>query len=199
MNKKLFSLYLPFLLIYIIFAFFSFSNGKTWFYDGLFAVALISVLYFLSSKLKLGKTEFILANLGIIVHLLGFFGAYELTAKIIQYDNFVHIFNGFVVAWIVFNLDAHTVEKKLLSKHKVFLFFIVITAAVALSLVIELTEYAGFLINGEGEGLFFVGSGDANGPVYGNYADAMDDTVSNIIGAVIGSFAYYLLRYKKTI
>lgn len=187
-----------FFIAYIIFTIVAFIQGQTWFYDGLFAVALLTVLYLLSNKLKLGKLEFILANAAIIVHLLGFFGMYAYGFGVFQYDNIVHVFAGGVVAWIVFNFVNKAFDKKVFAKHKVFLLFMVIALAVALSLTVELTEFGGFLLLGEGEGILFVGSGDFDGQsVYGNYQDAMDDTVANIFGAIIGAFSYYWIRYKK--
>ena len=196
-------IYLVFLILYAILGIYSYGNGKAWTYDSLFSIALLTFLFFSSNKLKIGRLELYLINIGIILHLAGFFGAYSLGFGFFQWDNIVHIFNGGVVAWIIFNFFSKTFEKdknmkKLYDEHKVFLLFLVISVAVTLGAFIELTEFGGFVFLGPGEGLFFAGSGDTDGPsIYGDYADTMDDQVSNVIGALIGTFVFYKLRYKK--
>ena len=196
-------IYLVFLMLYAVLGLYSLGNGKEWTYDSLFSITLLTFLFFSADKLKIKKLELYLINIGIILHLAGFFGAYSLSWGFFQWDNTVHIFNGGVVAWIIFNFFAQTFEKdksmkKLYDNHKVFLLFLVISIAVTLGSFIEMTEFGGFVFLGPGEGLFFAGSGDMDGPsIYGDYVDTMDDQVSNILGALIGTFVFYKIRYSK--
>jgi uncharacterized membrane protein YjdF len=196
-------MYVFFVILYAILAGRGYQLHTTWVFDGIFAVVLITVAFLLSPVLKFGKTEFTLINLGMIVHLLGFFGAYGWTAKFIAYDNLVHLFNGVVLAYLVFNYIVRTFEskkevRKVFDAHIKTVIFLVIAMAIVVSISVEMTEFFGFLFLGEGDGLFFTGSGDADGTsIYGNYIDAMDDILSNIVGATLGAFVYYVLQYRK--
>jgi uncharacterized membrane protein YjdF len=139
-----------------------------------------------------------MVNIGILLHLSGFFGAYSLSWGFFQWDNNVHILNGAFAAWIMFNFIAKTFGKKTYNNHKLALFLTAFAIAVTLGAFIELTEFTGAVYLGHGEGLFFVGSGDTDGnAIYGDYYDTMDDQVSNVIGALIGTFVFYKIRYSK--
>ncbi len=194
MRSKLFNWYVFFLLAYAIFTAVSLSQGKTWVFDGIFALFLITTAYIFSKQFKINVTEFFLINIGMILHLLGFFGAYGITAKYIAYDNLVHLVNGAFAAYILFNFVIKTIDMR---KHKALLLFLVIASTIAICVSIEMMEFAGFIYLGHGDGLFFVGSGDSKGPtIYGNYIDAMDDIAFDIVGSFIGAFVYYRWKYK---
>jgi uncharacterized membrane protein YjdF len=103
----------------------------------------------------------------------------------------------------MFNYVVKTFEhkkevKRVFDAHIKTVIFFVIAMAIVVSISVEMTEFFGFLFLGPGDGLFFTGSGDADGTsIYGNYVDAMDDILSNIVGACIGALIFYTYRYKK--
>ncbi len=200
---ELYLFYKIVIVLYALFTIRAFLQKATWFLDGMAALVGITLIYLLAKKLKIGKTEFILINVWIMTHLLGFFGLYAWGTKLIQYDNIVHFVTTIVIAWVVFNFFVKTFERnievrKLFNKHLFFLMFLVVSIATTTAFVGEITEFGGFLFFGEGDGLFFMGDGDYNGKsIYGDYTDTMDDIITNIIGAVVGAFIYYFVRYKK--
>jgi uncharacterized membrane protein YjdF len=207
MTKK-FVIYLIFLAVNILIFFYNITSKTQWALDVFISVAIVTVILLLSKRLKITPEGFFLINLAFLLHNFGSFGFYAKQIGQFGYDNLVHFFSSMAAAYVTFNFigrklhirGKEKVEKTVIDEHKAILIILVIATVSMLGVVIELTEYAGFLYLGEGEGLFFVGAGDSNrggDPIAGQYVDTMGDIVVNTLGSFIGVIMFYYLRYRK--
>lgn len=209
MNKKeKLPIYIPFMLIFIIFAAYNFIKKSQWFYDNLFAMLLLTAVFFVSSWFMIGKKEFFALNLFMVVHNLGTFGFYTWGNSIISYDNLIHFLGALVSAYILFNFvlqKLHIRQHKkvrftVIDEHKAIMVLLVISLVIMLGTFVEVSEFFGFMYLGFGDGMFFTGAGDTDktkDDIASQYVDTMEDIMINIIGAFAGVLLYYRIDYKK--
>lgn len=194
-----------FLLIFVLLLFYNINQGSQWVLDASLAILLLIIFYFIDMWLDFGVVLIILFNLGLIVHNLGSFGFYSLSFGLFEYDNFVHVFSSFAAGYIIISIIAKKFhyrsgilkKKTVVDDHKALAVLLVISFVISLGVFVELTEFIGYAYLGVGDGLFFYGSGDLGAGLSGEYIDVMTDIIANIIGAIIGVLAYYLLDLKR--
>ncbi|MBW2967561.1 hypothetical protein KY362_03675 [Candidatus Woesearchaeota archaeon] len=209
-RREHWAIYIVFLLVYVGLIVFNLSTGSQWFWDALIAAGFLTFMFFLNKYLKLGKTGFLLFNAALLCHNLGSFGFYEFKWGVVAYDNLVHLLGGAVAAYIVFNYIARKLHmhrkvqlrSSVLDENLVVMLLLVIAGVAFLGVVVELVEFAGYQWLGPGEGILFVGAGDASyskAEYETQYEDTMEDIIVNLLGASIGVVLYYHLKYKKKI
>lgn len=204
-KKEIGSSVILFILLYAVFIIINTIKGSKWLIiDNLVAIISILAIFYLRKWLMIGVKGFILFNIALLLHNLGAFGFYSLTWKIFAYDNLVHFVSSVVAALILFNFIARKLyikkyKKTIVNEYKVVIIFLVISSVVMFGMVIELAEFSGF-VNFDSDEIARGGflNVDAEGTQAAKeYLDTMEDVITNILGAIIGTTLYYFFQYKK--
>lgn len=200
-REKIF-LSVPFILFYLLLGVMNYLRGSEFVIDNTMSILFIGIVFLLAEWLMIGRMGYAFFLLALLIHNMGTFGWYEMSHGIIAYDNFVHIVGAAVTAWILFNFILRKLEirkgkreKTFINEHKAIFFFLVLASVSLLGVGVELMEFTGHFVLGEGEGLFFTGAGDG-GILAWQYIDTMTDIIVNILGALIGTLAYYFSYYR---
>lgn len=201
------TIYFVSFLIYVTFGVYNFVNNSQWLYDNIITIVFLILVYSLNKWLKLQKTGLIIINIALLTHNLGVFGYYSWKNPFIEYDTIVHFISSCAASYVLFNFVARKlhIKKKQRVKHTVVdehmavIFFLVIASVSFLGSFVELIEYGGYRLFGEGEGILFTGAGDLSNDTSceGQYIDTMEDIIVNTLGSIVGTLLYYLLKYKK--
>lgn len=157
-------------------------------YDFIFLVALLVGLYLLRKKIDLHPVQYVLASIFLLLHFFGAFGFYELYPLGLEYDSWVHGFFGFMSTFII----LRAIHFRKIYKETFMIFIVVLTILLGFSAFHELFEYGGALTLGEGEGVLFIGAGDAD------EWDTQKDMLNNVIGGLLGIGVYIIFRKFKT-
>ncbi len=183
------------MIIFIALLIYNITKSSQWMIDSIIALVMISLFLLLSKKLECGKTEFILLILAFLIHNLGSFKFYEFeNTRILAYDTIGHFLITLIFAYIIFNFIAKKFNIKTLST--ITLIFLVVSIVLAFGVLIEIIEFSGYMILGEGEGILMAGPGDGFGPLE-MYIDVVQDLIINTLGAILGALIYYYSRFKK--
>ena len=164
--------------------------------DSIIFIILILFFYFTYDRWNLTTPIFAFLILSLIPHNLGIFGYYLNSPIFIQWDHFTHVLPIMAVSMLFFRFLKPYMDDRF--SFKTFLLILVaLTAALGAGTFIEKAEFAGFLVNGFGEGGFAFGAGDAlPGQVAttveeieafgGGWFNTMWDLIYNFFGALIG-------------
>ncbi len=206
-NKGIFIVLIISILIFAAFSAFNLATGSQWIYDSTVSLAAILAICLINRSLRLKNIHIVLITCILIIHNLGTFDFYAWSFGAIQYDNIVHLVSSSFAAYIIFDLlsrKLHIRKEKRLRKTVIeenkLIFVILSIAAVSMcGTIIELIEFSGYALLGEGEGMFFAGIGDSGklGIPDDHYSDTMTDIAVNIIGAVAGVLVYYFTCYSR--
>jgi len=184
MDRKVKQLMWIGILIQVSFILIGFLKGQQGFFPDNLIFILILVLgarYF--KAMKLNTILYSLGILYMVMHASGVFDAYNLVVFSIPYDKIIH-FVGFAIIAMIFCRWFYI-------QPRAKLFFIVFLAAMGLGAIVEIGEYAGFVILGEGDGFFFYGAGDGislspEEKFKGSWENAMTDMIANMLGVFAG-------------
>lgn len=194
-KRKRFLTLLLFLGLHIIIAMFSFSLKLQWFYDILLALALLLVLFFVAKWLSMDTQSLFLASLALFLHNLGTFGLYGTQLWIFSYDNFVHFTSSGIVAYLCCHFFVHWLHFKRDTRvHMANLLFFAFATVIMFSVMVEIIEFAGHLL--QTSGFSFAGVDAEDGR---EYKDTMTDIISNLFGSIAGVFLYHKIKYKKKV
>lgn len=130
-------------------------------------------------------------GIGLLLHNLGVFGFYNTTFFSVDYDHYVHFWNGLTLAIILSIYLAFQIPKLKLSTLLFLTFFVVL----GLSALHELAEFGAYRLFGYGEGFFLLGPGDIGAS--GTYENTMLDVFNNLLGAVAGLVISALRKVKQ--
>lgn len=144
--------------------------------DRFYIAAIALAVLFCYRQLKI--TPFILC-VGLIPVILHDIALYE-SHFILPYDHYVHFTAGLAIGMVVYNY-MHSIERNHL---RAFLVAVCVTAGVGSFM--EIIEFLGYTIGGEGGGILFYGAGDL-----GEWNNAVRDMIMNTFGAMVGSFLMY--------
>jgi len=103
------------------------------------------------------------------------------------FDRHIHFLAGLVIA-IFFAEYLSSSDQK--SRFAVFFFSVWVAAGLASFM--EIIEFIGYSILGEGEGLLFYGTGD-----FGEWNNISWDLISNTAGAIFGALVYMSIAWFK--
>ncbi len=184
------------MFIYIAFTLYALSQKSIWVFDGILYSAILTIIYHFSKRFNLSVQELAMLNIGMLLQLAGFFGAYGLNIPFFHYDKIVHFFTMAVVAYAFFKFVDKTLNDKIIRDNAALFIFLVISASITLGLTVEFIEYGGFFVVGNQDNILSPGAGYKSADIY---QDTMNDIASNILGAVLGTFIYYNVKYKKKI
>ncbi len=208
MNKKeKYGIYAIFLVIYIGLAGYNYTLRSQWLFDNILSIAALTFFLLMLRWLNVRFFGFIMFNFALLLHNMGTFGWYSLTWEIFGYDNIVHFIASLVAGYLTFNFVTRNLQIKkkarvkntVFDEHKAILIFLVIATVVLFGVLVELVEFAGFMLLGHGDGILFAGSGDVGSTenMAGQYTDTMGDIIVNILGTITGVLIYYYTKYKK--
>lgn len=157
-------------------------SGTSGFIPELLIFAALTVLLaYYANALKLKVPVLTLVILGMLLHGFGVLGFYGVSPLPIQWDHVTHFVGLFAFALLIFGFVEQWMDARVFSKKNVFLFILIFLAAQGVGAVIELSEFAGYLKWGFGEGAFAFGPGD------GLPSAAHTDAIDNIGGGWINT------------
>ncbi|MEM4336484.1 MAG: hypothetical protein QXG86_00570 [Candidatus Woesearchaeota archaeon] len=176
----------------------AFIIGSKAVFDSLMILILLYLTYNYREKLNLKITTTFLGVIFLLGHLLGVNGFYDFYIfGFLGYDKLLHFYGPLVLFFIIFNFFQYSFEYyKLKEKNKTKTNFnfkiIIITLLVTLGInaLQEVIEFTGNSVLGNGEGVFFYGSGDLEGN------DTPKDLVANFLGATLGGLILLIKNYK---
>ncbi|MEK6847051.1 MAG: hypothetical protein AABY16_02700 [Nanoarchaeota archaeon] len=193
-------------LIFLLYAYYSYSSGETaYISDSFIFIGALLVLYFLRRKFDISELSFILVIIASVLHLSGVFGWYNQSPFIIQYDHLTHLVGLFAIAAVVFDIMKIYFGK---SKFTNFMLLaMMFLASLGIGSVVEQVEYIGYLKFGTGAGLLrFGGLGDtvlndenlrAMDIIGGGWINTMLDLNYNFLGALFGILFMYIANKFK--
>ncbi|MBW2966250.1 hypothetical protein KY342_04055 [Candidatus Woesearchaeota archaeon] len=191
-----------FILFYGIQGIISIFNNKVAPPLDIFAAASIITLFFilhLFIRFKIIVPIFI--GIGFIPHIFGLYplfgegiSLYGLSSLDYHYDWIVHSFGIFCYS-IAFCSIIYPYLKKGL-KSKFLIFILVLFFMLGLGAFNEILEYVGFDVFGYGKGFLEFGDGDSS-PYAGPWQNSSMDMVSNLVGGVIGTGSFLLLKKRN--
>jgi len=145
------------------------------------AIAVAALLLY--KRMHLSLSTMIVATVPVILHSLGL---YSETYFGIPFDLFLHFTAGVAIAMIFAEYLYHYEGDK--RNHYRILFFSVLIAA-GFGSCLEVVEWLGFSIWGQGGGILFYGAGD-----HGGWSNASMDMIANTVGAVFGYLVMFLRK-----
>ena len=171
--------------------------SRTFYYiaDSTISILVLTILFFLYPKFNLNKTVFILIFLALLFHNLGVFGFYSSSPFPFSYDKLTHFVGGFSLS--IFFINYIRIFFRNSKTEKTILILIAILAALGIGSIIEVTEYFGYLLLGQGEGfLYFGGTGDLTGNynLGGAWINSSVDVAFNLVGALVGFIVYFICK-----
>jgi len=163
-----------------------FGETKNLVYDRFLSSALLIGILLMYKRMNMNNITLFFAVLAIALHNGGFYGN---TYFGINFDRYEHFLGGFA-ATLVFIGYLRQFEKKKRINLKVILLSIAITAG--LGSFVEILEFIGYTILGEGVGILFYGTGD-----FGEWNNAAWDMICNTLGALTASLIPLIIQKKK--
>ncbi len=153
--------------------------------DSVLFIFLTLLTYKFRKLLNLSLFGYYLLFVAMLMHNLGVFGFY---GKFEFYDILTHIYG---LAAISFNIYFLLIKYV---KVKWFLILGAILISGGIGVIIENIEYSGYILLGNGEGVFLYGDGDIETGINGAWIDAMEDLINNWVGALIGLLSAIMLE-----
>ncbi len=153
-------------------------------YDLIMCIFLTVALFLARKVLHLYWFHYLLFNVFLIFHNLGMYQYYDRYPLGIEYDYWIHGFFGLVSSLIIMRAFVFSSEKL----HLRTCMLLTIVFVLGISAAHELYEFAGAMLLGEGEGVLFIGAGDLD------EWDTQKDMLNNLIGSIVGLFAYFIHR-----
>ena len=166
---------------------FQIKNYEILYYSIILYVGIILVLFLYKNKIKLHFYHYLLLSIFWLSNLLGsnlYFNGiklYDTWLFFIRYDQLVHLFGGFVIALLIFQLFKKYL-KKLFDQNKLLFLFTLILVTSGLGAVYEIIELFA---------VYFLNSSEAVGTYYNNALDL----IFNLIGSLFA--AIWLIRKNK--
>lgn len=192
-------IYIIFILSFIAIIIFSFYSNFKYIIDSFISIILITFLFYFYKELYLNKFLFSLLFFSILLHNLGVFGFYNISPFFFQYDYLTHFAGGFSLSLFFLNY----LRKISVGENRFIVLIISLLATLGIGSIIEICEFIGYILLGEGEGfLFFGGAGDLGinnlfekDKFFGAWVNASIDMIFNFVGWLLGIFIYFI--YKK--
>ncbi|MBR9691535.1 DUF2238 domain-containing protein [Candidatus Woesearchaeota archaeon] len=178
------------LLFFVAWGIYTISTGNVEFiFDRLFSAAIVLAALFLYKKMNLKLPVIIIGLFTLVLHHLKLYGNVYLG---IPFDRIMHFTAGFAIALVFYQYLLSLEQKK--QPNKIKIFFLSVCIAAGISSMIEIIEFIGYSILGQGEGLLFYGTGD-----FGEWNNVSWDLICNTSGAVFASLlsSFYTIKNKK--
>ncbi len=138
--------------------------------DVVASIILLGIFYKLYYKLNQEYISYFFLIILLILHSSSLYGSNLFG---LQFENLLHFMGGFTIAIIT---DRLFKEKS----SKIKRFTLLIIFALGIGAIIEIVEWSGYHILGEGEGLFYFGVGDED-----SWNNTIIDLIFNASGAIL--------------
>lgn len=129
-------------------------------------------------------TPVLLGMVGVLVlaHTWSVLGMFKMTLLGLEYDSYIHTYSNLVVGLIAIRYMG---KFGLGLPERIFAAFLLV---LGVGLLNELVEYTGYLIGGQGEGLFLLGPGDigATNAFENLMTDFLHDALGGVAGLLLG-------------
>jgi len=152
--------------------------------DRFFIAFLALVSFFLYKKLHM-NIIMLVGLAAVVLHSIKLYGNNYFG---IPFDHYMHVVGGFACALIFYNYLNHELKKK----NHLQAFFLAVCITAGLGSFMEIMEFVGYSLLGQGGGVFFYGAGDI-----GEWNNAAWDMINNSIGAIVASFTCFLVDILK--
>ena len=165
-----------------------YSNTRELIFDRTFSIGMILLLLFLSKRMFITTPIFIFNVSTLILHGSKLYGN---TYFGIAFDKIIHFYGAFGISLIIFNyLYTFNHRKKGIKMLEI----IIISFGVAYGIasLVEVIEFVGYGLVGQGEGLLGYGTGD-----YGEWNNTAWDLISNALGAAFGIIVMFIKKKFK--
>jgi uncharacterized membrane protein YjdF len=169
-------------VVFVAISFFAQAESAKYRYSFLSLVPIVWVAFALRRKLDLTRLHFALFALGLVLHDLGAFGAYQRELAGLQFDWLVHAYFGVVGGLIV----ARIVDSKFLALGA--LAVVVVLVVTGIGGLHEIVEAASTMFLGD-MGMLYVGAD--------NPFDTQEDMLCNVVGASVAAAVHGLRRGRR--
>ncbi len=189
------NLFHGFIIIFILLIIYSIQKRSPYVLDLSASVIILIFLFKSYKEFNLNNAIFSLIFLSLLSHNLGVFGFYNNSPVYFQYDHLTHFIGGFSLSLFFLNYFSRW------SKNKAIIILLALCTALGVGSVIEIIEYLGYLVFGQGDGLFyFGGTGDLGfkqDPLIGAWINSSLDMIFNLIGGLFGIIIYFFMKLFK--
>ena len=166
--------------------------------DSIFMILVLSFLFWNYKSFKFTPWVFFSIVFAFALHNMGVYGYYNISPVGLQWDHVTHFFGEFAAGVFVYNFFfAKGFFSKLNGKMERFnVYLFVLLAALGIGVLVEFMEFFGYLVMGDGLGIFGHGLGDINTEfINSEWFNTMFDLVYNFVGALVGVlFCKFVLR-----
>lgn len=194
MNKE--KLYISFVILFVLLIFYSvFSGFYHYILDLSASILVISLLFLFYKHFRLDHFIFILIFIALLLHNFGLFGFYNNTPIYFSYDRLTHFFGGFSLSFMFLNYFKIYFNKS--KQNNLILIICSILIVLGIGSIIEIIEYLGYIILGQGEGFFyFGGTGDlgVNQNQLSAWINSSFDMIFNLLGTLFGLVFYFIWK-----
>jgi hypothetical protein len=196
------------ILIFLVMIPIAYLNGVYgWIPDIITFIILTLVYYWLYDAFRMTMPIFTFLILAHALHSGGIFGWYYISPVPIRWEIVTHLAGGFAFSLLIFRWMEQWMDSKFTKKTWLVLIGIFL-AATGIGAVVEISEFVGYLVAGEGEGAFQFGPGDGVAGLEGTeLIDALGggwinegwDFIFNTIGILAGIVMMIVIRmaHKK--
>jgi len=193
------------LFIFIAFLLYAYFADLWSYYaaDGFIFIAFTLFFYLTYTDWNLNLPVFTMLMLGFTLHMCGVFGWYNISPVFLQWDHITHLVPMFAFTCMFFCFANRFMNRKFLTGKNLRVFAIIFLAGLGCGVIIELSEFAGFVAFGFGDGGFFFGTGDSfqGQTVYnieqieeygGGWFNTMWDLAWNTIGSLLAMIVMFI-------
>jgi len=201
-------------IVYAAFIPLAYKAGNTGFIpDVVFFMLLPVVFNWLYELMQLSPVTYSLLILGPVPHALGTFGWYAHSPLPIAWDHFTHLAGLFPLALAFLLCFSQWMDSEVFTKKNALIVASVFLLVAGIGAMIELSEFAGYLALGFGEGGFRFGPGDGfEGPAGADFTDAQAvtnigggwintgwDLIYNTLAVLAGMLAGFVVLWRRRI
>ena len=174
-----------FFLFFMVWGIMAIFNAPEYIFDRFFSAGLVLLLFafYKIMELRFGVTLF--AMFVLVLHHLKFYGMFFFG---MPFDKIMHFTAGIALGLIAYDYLHERTNMK-----KIEILIIAVLVAMGVGVIMEIIEFIGYTVFGEGEGLLFFGKGD-----FGEWFNAIWDIMCNMLGAIGAAIFAFLVFKKKT-
>ncbi len=179
------------LIIYIIWTIITLiTKDYELIFDKSLTVGIILLVYFLHKKHKFSWFALIINAIGATLHHIKLYGNFYFG---IGFDKWMHLIVPFALCFMVYRIIDNLVEKK--NKRKITtIITLTILIVFGLACLVEIIEFIGYSVLGQGEGHGLLLYGEAD---YGEYFNTSWDIVCNLMGAIVGTITAAVIKKSQ--
>jgi len=176
--------------------------------DAIIFSLMIIFFAFTYETFRLNTPILTMITIGLLLHMCGIFGWYHTSPLPIQWAHITHFFGTLPFACMFYRFLDQWSDMKLFTKKNLAIIIAVFLCATGAGAIVELSEFAGYLTLGYGEGALMFGDGDGTQgltgdaliqTIGGGWINMGWDLIFNTLGIItgIGIMLMGKIIYKK--